>query len=70
MNHTMNLEIHASAHRSDLLAEAHNIRLARSDMDRSAASPERRPRPRLRYGLATTIVAATVALATALVGPF
>ncbi len=68
MNHPLNLEIHASAHRSDLLAEAHNVRRARSVMDRSELSPERRPRPRLRYALATPIVATAVALAAALLG--
>ncbi|MDQ3553595.1 MAG: hypothetical protein M3395_04190 [Chloroflexota bacterium] len=70
MNHTLNLEIHASAHRRDLLAEAHNVRLARSVTGRSAPSPERQSQPRLRYGLATTIVATTVALTAALVGTF
>ncbi len=68
MNHTLNLEIHASARQSDLLAEAHNVRRARSVMSRSVPSPERDPRPRLRYGLATTIVATTVALAATLAG--
>ncbi len=68
MNHTLNLEIHASARRSDLVAEAHNARLARSVMGRSVPSPERQAHPRLRYGLATTIVATTVALAATLGG--
>ena len=68
MNHPLNLEIHGSAHRSHLLAEAHNVRRARSLKNRTEPTSERRARPQLRYGLATTIVATTVAIATALVG--
>lgn len=68
MNHPLHLEIHASARRSDLLAEAHNVRRARSVMDRSELPSGRRPRPQLRYGLATSIVATAVALAALLAG--
>ncbi len=68
MNHPLNLEIHADAHRSDLLAEARNVRLARSVKVRSEPSPEPQRRPQLRHGLATTIVATSVALAAALAG--
>lgn len=70
MNHPLNLEIHASAHRSELLAEAHNVRLARSAGAGSEPSTERVLQPRLRYGLATTMVATSIALAAALAGTF
>lgn len=68
MNHPLNLEIHADAHRSDLLAEARNVQMARSAGGEREPASEGGLQPRLRYGLATTIVATSLALAAAVAG--
>lgn len=64
--HPLALEILASSHQADLLAEAANHRLARSvhRAHESGRSPVRLLR--VRHGLATTLAAAAIVIALAL----
>ncbi len=69
MNHPHTLEFLASARQSDLLAEARHARLVRFATASNPPPTRPHPRPRLRYGMATILVATSAALAV-LVRPF
>lgn len=70
MNHPYTLQSLANERQSDLLAEARRARLVRSAKVRSEHVAARTPRPRLRHGLATTMLATSAALVAVVVRPF